>query len=710
MKASEVKKRYIEFFKKHNHKEIKNSSLIPENDPTVLFTTAGMHPLVPYLLGQKHLQGKRLVNIQKCIRTGDIQEVGDKDHLTFFEMLGNWSLGDYFKEEAIKLSYEFLTKVLKIPKEKLGISCFKGDKDAPKDIESAKVWLSLGIPKERIAFLGKKDNWWGPAGKTGPCGPDTEMFYWNSNKKVPKRFNVNDKTWVELGNDVFMEYEKDKRIILADGMNCIYNKDFKLNKGLLEIINSFNTHTLLTVNGFKEKGLNLIKNFDPDRNTNWQVFSLEERGIKKENPDYFRKLIKTFDLVPEEIIYFDHKKENIETAKKAGIKNSVQYQNPLQIKKFIEKNLWAFIPLKQKNVDFGGGVERTAMVLQNKETVFEIDTFYPIVQKIQELAKIKKPNEKQIKSIRIITDHLRSSVFMLGEEVQPSNLEQGYVLRRLIRTSIRHAKLLNIPNNFTVEIARTIIPIYKKDYPSLEKKKDFILTELKKEEEKFEKTLTSGLKQFEKLIKNKKISGKDAFILFSTYGFPLEMTENLAEEHKIKINKKEFEKEFKKHQDLSRTSTKGKFGSGLADSSRETTRLHTATHLLHAALRKVLGNHVQQKGSNITKERLRFDFSHDKKMTEKEIRKVEDLVNQQIKKKLPVIRNEMSPQEAKNSGALGFFEHKYGDRISVFTIKGFSKEICTGPHINNTSELGKFKIIKEQSVAAGIRRIKAVLN
>jgi len=349
------------------------------------------------------------------------------------------------------------------------------------------------------------------------------------------------------------------------------------------------------------------------------------------------------------------------------------------------------------------------MILQGKKTVFESEYFLPTVNALKKLTNIKKPNSSELKSIRIISDHIRTSVFILGEDIVPSNLDQGYVLRRLIRNSIRHAKLLGLNDYFTEEIAEVIIKSYEKDYSNLKKKSKFILDELKKEEDKFKKSLSTGLRQFQKLIKNKKITGKDAFILFSTYGFPIEMTEDLAKENKIKINKKEFEREFKKHRDLSRTATKGKFGSGLADQSKETTRLHTATHVLHAALRKVLGSHVQQKGSNITPDRLRFDFSHDKKLTHEEIIKVEDLVNKKIKEALPITSKEMSPKEAKKQGALGFFEHKYGDKVSVYTIKGFSKEICTGPHVKNTKEIKKIKIIKEESVAAGIRRIKAKL-
>ena len=581
MKASELKKKYLEFFKSKKHSIIKSSPLIPENDPTVLFTTAGMHPLVPHLLGVEHPEGKRLADVQKCIRTGDIDSVGDDTHLTFFEMLGNWSLGDYFKKEAIEWSFEFLTskKWLNLDINRLGITCFAGDKDAPKDEEASKIWLSLGIKKERIAFLPKEDNWWGPAGETGPCGPDTEMFYWISDEPVPKVFNPKDKKWVEIWNDVFMQYTKTK-------------------EGRYELS-------------------------------------------------------------------------------------------------------------KQKNVDTGMGVERTACILQGKKTVYDTELFLPIIKKIKELTK-----EENEKYFRIIVDNLKASTFILGDErsITPSNLGQGYVLRRLIRKSIRLGKLMNIKDNFTSEIAKVVIDIYKKEYQELELNKDIIINELNKEEKKFNETLESGLRQFEKLSSKGAISGKDAFILSSTFGFPFEMTEELAKEKKIKINKKEFDEEFKKHQELSRVGAEKTFKGGLSEASEITAKLHTATHLLHAALRKVLGEKVQQKGSNITAERLRFDFSFDRKLADEELKKVESIVNEKIKEKLPVIKSITSPDEAKKEGALAFFGHKYGDKISIYDIKGFSKEICMGPHAENTSQLGKFKILKEEGVAAGVRRIKAVLE
>ncbi len=574
MKSSELKKKYIDFFKKRGHKEIVNSSLIPENDPTVLFTTAGMHPLVPFLLGEKHAAGKRLVNVQKCIRTGDIEEVGDETHLTFFEMLGNWSLGDYFKEEAIEMSYEFLTGVLKLPIERLGISCFKGDKDASKDTVSAKKWESLNIPKERIVFLPKSENWWGPAGNTGPCGPDSEMFFYKGSKD-PKIFDVDDKNWVEIWNDVFMEYNKNKK-------------------------------------GKYEK-------------------------------------------------------------------------------------------LKQQNVDTGMGVERTIMSLENYDNIFEIDVLKPLMTKVDKLAK-----KNNIKSKRIIVDHLRAACFILNEEIVPSNLEQGYVLRRLIRRAIRHGRLLGINHRFCKEIVNEVFKSH--DYKF---NKKFILDEISKEEERFDRSLNQGMRVFEKeskKLKSKKIEGKLAFTLFASYGFPLEMTEEIAKEKGFKVDEKEFEKEFKKHQELSRTATAGRFKSGLADQSDKTRKLHTATHLLLQALKEVLKDKgIMQKGSNITPERLRFDFNFPRKVEKEELEQIEKKVNEQIKKGLEVKFEEMTLKEAKGKGIEGAFEHKYGEKVKVYFIGGYSKELCAGPHVNNTKELGKFKIKKEESSSSGVRRIKAEL-
>ena len=586
MNSKQLKQKYLDFFKSKNHEVIENVSLIPENDPTVLFTTAGMHPLVPFLLGEKHPRGKRLVNVQRCIRTGDIEEVGDPIHNTFFEMLGNWSLGDYWKKEAIEFSFGFLTKILKLPVEKLAITCFKGDEDALKDNESAKVWESLGIPKERIAFLPKKDNWWGPAGEIGPCGPCTGMFYWIDKKKsTPKKFDPSDSSWMEIGNDVLLEYNKTK--------------------------------------------------------------------LKK----YERS--------------------------------------------------------KQKNVDFGGGVERILAAINGLDDIYHSDIFQPVIKQIENISdKNYKGNEK---SMRIIADHIRSSVFILGDQkgIVPSNLDQGYVLRRLIRRSIRHGINLGIKDNFTKKIAQAVIKIHKDDYPELDKNKELIFKELNLEEEKFRLTLEKGLREFNKLTERvKQISGKEAFILFSSYGFPLEMVEELSKEKKIKVDVKGFQKEFEKHQELSRVGAEKKFKGGLSDASQEVTRLHTATHLLHAALRKVLGNNVQQKGSNITKERLRFDFTYPEKMTDDQIKKVESIVNDIIKKGLDVKKEFMSLKEAKKKGALAFFTERYKDtdNVSTYTIGDFSMEVCGGPHVKNTKELKHFKIVKEESSSAGIRRIKATLD
>ncbi len=694
--------KYLEFFKSKGHAIIPSASLIPENDPTVLFTTAGMHPLVLFLLGEKHPLGKRIVDVQKCLRTVDIEKVGGPVHLTFFEMLGNWGLGDYFKKEAIEYSYEFLTgkKWLGLEKEKLAVSCFKGDKDAGKDEESYKVWLSLGIPKERIVFLPKEDNWWGPAGETGPCGPDTEMFYWTGKQKAPKKFEPKNERWVEIWNDVFMEYNKIKtKAILVDAINCLIDKGKGLDKEIAEFLNNLNVKIIIVTNTEEKEIKSKLEKY------NFDVFTLL-KNPDKSNLDYFKILLDKYKLKAEEVIYFDHKEENIKSAKSIGITSEL-YKNNGQVEKFIEENIFKFIPLKQKNVDTGMGVERTVMILQGKNSVYEIEIFQPIMKKIQELSKIHDE-----KAERIIVDHLRSATFILGDDkaVTPSNLGQGYVLRRLIRSAIRHGRKLEIINSFTKEIAEVVISIYHEDYPELKRNRKFILHELEEEENKFGKVIENGLKQFNKLLREKKISGKEAFLLYQSYGFPIEMTEELSRECGLKINKKEFEEEFKKHQELSRTATKGMFGSGLADHSEATTKLHTTTHLLHAALRRVLGSEVKQKGSNITAERLRFDISFSRKLTDEEIKKVESLVNEKIKQRLEVKREEMTVEQAKNSGALGFFEHKYGGRVSVYSIGNFSKEICTGPHVKNTKDLGKFKIVKEEAVAAGVRRIKAVLN
>lgn len=578
MERKELIKKYIEFFKSHNHAQIKNSSLIPENDPTVLFTTAGMHPLVPYLLGELHPQGKRLVNVQRCIRTGDIEEVGDTTHHTFFEMLGNWSIGDYFKEEAIKMSFKFLTETLGLPINRLAVTVFEGDKNGPRDEESASIWESLGIPKERIAYLSAEDNWWGPAGETGPCGPCTEMYYWKlNNVPAPKIYDPADDNWVEIWNDVLMEYNKDS--------NGNYNK------------------------------------------------------------------------------------------------------------------------ATQQNVDTGMGLERTIAVLDGLEDNYLASMWQPIIKKIEELSR--KSYNANKKAMRIIADHIKAATFIINDGITPSNSDQGYVLRRLIRRAIRHGRILGL-ENFTPQIAESIYQLYD-DY-NLDKEK--INEELKKEEGFFLKTLEQGLKVFEKITSGlKEISGKDAFLLYQSYGFPIEMTEELALEKHLRLDKDGFKKALKEHQELSRTASAGKFKSGLADNSEATTKLHTACHLLNEALRQVLNDErISQRGSNITPERLRFDFNFDRKLTEEEKRGVEDLVNKKIQESLPVQMQEMSVSKAKELGAQGVFDDKYESKVKVYKIGDFSSEICAGPHVENTSELGHFKIKKEESSSAGVRRVKAVLE
>jgi alanyl-tRNA synthetase len=582
MTANELRQKYLEFFKLKGHTIIPSASLIPENDPTVLFTTAGMHPLVPYLMGEKHPGGQRLTNVQKCIRTSDIDEVGDATHHTFFEMLGNWSLGDYFKKEAITWSWEFLTDAmgLGLDKNKIAVSVFAGDEDAAFDEEAYDIWKEIftknNLPLERIAKLPKKNNWWGL--DKGPCGPDSEMFYWSGDQdKIPASFNDDNDLWIEIWNDVFMQFDKK-----ADG---------------------------------------------------------------------------TLEL------------------------------------------------LAQKNVDTGMGLERVLAALNCVSDNYRTELFWPLIQKIEELSG--KKYENNFKPFRIIADHLKASIFIISDGVAPSNMQAGYVSRRLIRRAIRHGKSLGITNNFTKEIAEIVVEIYKDYYNELENNKEEIFVELQKEENKFRKTLEQGLKEFNKL---KQISGIDAFNLYQTYGFPLEMTEELALEKNININKEEFENEFQNHQDLSRTASVGMFKGGLADAGVETKKLHTAAHLMLAALRKVLGDQVFQKGSNITAERLRFDFSYPDKMTDEQKQQVEDLVNEAIKNNYPVICEEVSLEEAKKQNAMGVFESKYGDKVKVYTIGDFSKEICGGPHVYRTGILGHFKIQKEESSSAGVRRIKAILE
>ena len=645
--ANELRSLFLRFFEEKGHAHIPSASVIPENDPTVLFTTAGMHPLVPYLMGEKHPMGTRLTDVQKCIRTGDIDDVGDPSHLTFFEMLGNWSLGDYFKKEMIPWSWEFLTSPdwLGLDPDKLAFTVFEGDADAPRDEEAANLWRAQGVKDDHLFYLPKKHNWWGPAGITGPCGPDTEMFIIRDQPPCGPDCSpaCSCGRYLEIWNDVFMQYEKQK-----DG---------------------------------------------------------------------------------------------------------------------------TFIPLKQKNVDTGMGLERTYCVLMGANTVYETEIFAGIIGRIEALSGVKYgQDEETTRAIRIISDHMRTATFIIGDDrgVTPSNVDQGYVLRRLIRRAVRHGMKLGMPAGFTCEIARVIIDQYKEVYPELERNGEHILEQLKLEEERFQRTLKKGQAEFEKVYGNMKrrqdaftalkankadpdavaaalkvlppspdnkpiieqvkdgtiadatidallaacgtMDGRSAFKLYDTYGFPIEITQEMAAEKGIAVDVEGFQERFKKHQEASHAGAEQRFKGGLQDHSEQTTKLHTATHLLHAALRKVLGPEVAQKGSNITPERLRFDFSFGRKMTDEEKQEVERLVNEYIQAAAPITCEEMTVAEAKAQGAIGLFESKYGERVKVYTMGQFSKEICGGPHANNTGDLKSFKIKKEEASSAGVRRIKATIG
>ena len=649
--SAELREKFLAFMESKGHHRIQSASVIPENDPTVLFTTAGMHPLVPYLMGTPHPAGSRLTDVQKCIRTGDIDDVGDPSHLTFFEMLGNWSLGDYFKKEMIPWSWEFLTspEYLGLPKDKLAFTVFEGDEDCPRDEESYNLWRACGVKEENLFFLPKENNWWGPAGITGPCGSDTEMFIITDKEPCGPDCSpaCSCGRYLEIWNDVFMQYNKN-----AEG----------------------------------------------------------------------------------------------------------KYE-----------------PLAKKNVDTGMGLERTVCVLNGRKSVYEIDAFARILGRIAELSgKEYEADEATTRAFRIIADHMRTSTFILGDDrgVSPSNTDQGYILRRLIRRAVRYGMQLGMPEGFTVEIAKVIIDQYKEVYPELERNAAFVLEQLKLEEARFARTLKQGEKEFEKVYNNvvqtrtmlesilaaedgtalarelaesKKLrpspdmmpiieaaragdgagveaavrarmeslstlDGRSAFKLYDTYGFPIEMTRELAAEKGLSIDEADFAERFKKHQELSHQGADQKFKGGLADHSEQTAKLHTATHLLHAALRKVLGDEVAQKGSNITAERLRFDFSFGRKMTPEEIAEVERLVNVAIDAKVPVVCEEMTVPEAKAKGAIGLFENKYGERVRTYKMGDYSFEICGGPHAENTGDLGSFKIQKEESSSAGVRRIKATIQ
>lgn len=579
-----VKDLYINYFVSKGHVHIPSAPIVPENDPSVLFNTAGMQPLIPYLMGEEHPSGTRLCDYQKCLRLTDLEEVGDTTHHTFFEMLGNWSLGDYFKKESIEYSFDFLTNILNIPINRLAVSVFGGDEQIPKDQESAEIWKSLGIPKERIAYLGKEDNFWA-AGETGPCGTDTEIFYWRSNDEIPKNFNPDDERWVEIWNNVFME------------------------------------------------------------------FSRSDDGSIKELP--------------------------------------------------------------KKNVDTGMGYERIASVMESVNDNYISSVWKDVIELLEEITSLPyKGNER---SMRIIADHLRTSVFIAADPVgiKPSNTDQGYILRRLIRRAIRHAKKLNIDVNgpWDEQIAEKIIEKYQNYYKELKENKNIVLNVLKEEKIKFNRTLEKGLKEFEKLAnKTDHLDGTAAFHLYDTYGFPIELTVELAKERNISVNETEFQEKMKEHQEKSRTASAGKFKGGLAGNGEMETKYHTATHLLNAALKQVLGNDTHQKGSNITEERMRFDFNCDHKLTEEEKQKVENLVNEWISQEWDVTKESMSKEQALKIGAEAMFIEKYPDIVNVYSISNISKEICGGPHVNNTKELGHFRIKKEEASSAGVRRIKAVLE
>ncbi len=600
MTANELRAKFIEFFKSKNHAEISGQSLIPENDPSVLFTTAGMHPLVPYLLGEPHPAGTRLTDYQKCIRTGDIDEVGDTSHLTCFEMLGNWSLGDYFKKEAISFSYEFLTdpKWLALDPRMLSVTVFEGDENAPRDDEAAECWKSVGMSEDKIAYLPASDNWWA-AGPVGPCGPDTEIFYWVGEGIPPEGSNkkTDSANWMEIWNNVFMQFNR---------------KD--------------------------------------------------ERTLE---------------------------------------------------------------PLPKKNVDTGMGLERTNCILQGKTSVYLTEVFQPIIAEIEKLASYNYgADDAKDTSVRIIADHARAAVFILGDQrgVSPSNLGAGYVLRRLIRRAVRHGMKLSIEKNFLAQVAVAVIENFKNAYPELEQNKEKIFSELNTEEDRFRLTLKNGEAEFQRLLPNlmknpkKEISGKVAFRLYDTFGFPLELTEELAAENGFTVDKAGFKEAEKKHQEASKSLDAGQAKGGLAEQSEITTKYHTATHLLQQALTEVLGAEVAQKGSNINNERMRFDFTFGRPMTAEEIERVEKIVNEKIKEDLPVTMEILPLEKAKESGARALFTNKYGEDVKVYTIgrdserDWFSKEVCGGPHVQHTAQIGDFKITKEQSSSAGVRRIRAVIS
>jgi len=584
MDARAFRQLFLDYFRGQDHAIIGSSSLIPEHDPSVLFTTAGMHPLVPFLMGEPHPAGKRLANCQKCLRTDDIMEVGDDVHLTFFEMLGNWSLGDYWKPKAIRMSFEFLTECLGFEADRLYVTCFAGDDDAPPDLEAAKIWQGLGIPDQRITFLPKKDNWWGPAGMTGPCGPDSEMFYDTNPDGPPDETpETNPSRFWEVWNDVFMQYDKQ-----ADGK---------------------------------------------------------------------------------------------------------------------------YIQLAAKNVDTGLGLERVLAILQNAPSLYETELFQPITAEILSLARDPNPF-----AVRVIADHVRAASLILAEGISPGNVDQPYIARRLIRRAIRYGREINIQGHFVGQVANAAIATLNDAYPELEKNREHILTALDDEETRFQRTLKRGEKEFFKAVDvcrsqaQDVMPGKLVFRLYDTYGFPPELTQELAEQHGLAADMEGYRQAFEQHQQKSRQGAAARFRGGMAERSVETVKLHTATHLLHEALRRVLGDHVAQRGSNITVDRLRFDFSHPEKLTPEQLAEAERVVNEQVQADLPISWEEMDVQEAQQRGATGLFKERYGERVKVYSIGDFSTEICGGPHVERTGELGHFRIVKQKSIGSGLRRIRAVLE
>lgn len=771
MQANEIRQKFLKFFEERGHAIIPSASLVPANDPSTLFNTAGMQPLVPYLLGATHPAGTRLVDCQKCVRTGDIDDVGDNRHLTFFEMLGNWSLGDYFKAESIPWSFEFLTdkeEGLGLDPKRFYITVFKGEQGIPRDDEAISIWkdifAKLGITAEvasedeivikgdvRIIPLGVDDNFW-IAGATGPCGGDSEFFYDTRPEEGPLvgKFQdlVDSFRLIEVWNNVFMEFNRTRKdkTILVDGMHCLYSDKFEINEELLQTISNFNARKILVVNGYKKEAEELLNAHG------YEVFCLQEDGLKKDQPEFFLKLLAKYSLKPEEVIYFDHLDANVDSAKSVGITSELYTEVP-KTKQFIEQNFFAYEPLTKRNVDTGMGLERTTAVVNGKGNIFDTDLFEPILGKIKELSPLLCHSLAQVsacaginsggnpgpdsnsldprlhgddntKASRIVADHIRAAVFMIADGVTPSNTDRGYILRRILRRAIRFSDILELPKNSLAMLADIVVTKYSAVYDNLVPQAETIKQEINKEEEKFRQTLKSGGRKLQLYLAESvkvtdsisiKLSGKQVFDLYQSDGFPIELTKEIAKEKGAEVDEAGFLEEMKKHQELSKSGSEQRFKGGLGGTSDKIVKYHTATHLLHAALRQVLGPEVGQKGSNITEERLRFDFAWPTKMTDEQKAEVEKIVNEKITADLPVTRLEKSKEEAEKTDAMHLFGEKYGDTVTLYYIgdsldTAFSKEFCGGPHVEKTGILGHFKITKEEAVAAGVRRIKAVLE